>query len=69
MVNVPSNESLPTDLLESLSLYLIEAGIELELSHSCRHMVVQNLFMYFVIEKRKLELYDICTGKFVAAEL
>ena len=62
MLSVNNDAQLPTDLLESLSPYLIEAGIDLELLHSCRHIVAQNLLMYFVIEKRKLELDDIATG-------
>jgi uncharacterized protein YwqG len=56
---------LPHDLNTNLTPYLIEAGIDLELLHSCREMVVQGILLFFVIDKRKLELDDIATGMYV----
>ena len=42
--------------------YIIEAGVDIELLHLNRRMVVQGLLWYFVINKRKLELEDIGKG-------
>ena len=54
-----SHQSLPHDLNTNLTPYLIEAGIDLELLHPCREMVVQGILLFFVIDKRKLELDDV----------
>ena len=62
MLQTPIDEKLSDILLTDLIQYLIEAGIDVELLHSSRELVVQGLLLYFVIEKRKLELDDICAG-------
>ena len=62
MLETPSGEKLSDILCTDLIPYLIEAGIHIELLQSSRELVVQGLLLYFVIEKRKLELDDICAG-------
>ena len=48
-LQTPIDEKLSDILWTDLIQYLIEAGIDVELLHSCRELVVQGLLLYFVI--------------------
>ena len=61
----PSDASLSSTLVENLTPYLLEAGIDVELLHSNKEIVLQGLLLFFVIEKRKLELDDISFGGYI----
>ena len=54
--------TIDENLKESLIPYMMEAGVDIEMLYLNRKMVIQGLFWYFIINKRKLELEDIGKG-------
>ena len=59
-----AEEKVSNELRESLSAYMLEAGLEPELLCGGRDILLQGLLWYFVIDKRKLELDDIAKGNY-----
>ena len=47
---------------DDLIPYLLEAGVDVELLHTNRKLIIQGLLIFNVVEKRKLELDDIAKG-------
>ena len=64
IVDAPLDMKLDKSLNENILPYLLESGVEVEMLSSSRKLTVQCLLMYYVIEKRKLELDDIAAGKY-----
>lgn len=54
----PKNQIEKEDLLQ----YLLEAGIDPDTFPQNRELVIQELMMFNVIEKRRLQLNDIAKG-------
>lgn len=58
----PNSGQLPAGVSDDITPYLLEAGIDVELLHTDKKLIIQGLLIFNVIEKRKLELDDIAKG-------
>ena len=63
--NTPEGEVLKAEVKEGLSPYLFEAGIDIDRLISDKRVVIQDVLLYNVIEKRRRELDDIAKGLFL----
>ena len=57
-----ADEKISNALRENLDPYIMEAGLQPELLCGGRDVLIQGLFWYFVIDKRKRELDDVAEG-------
>ena len=57
---------LPMELKDGIIPYLSESGIDISSLNSDRRLVIQDLMVYQVIDKRKRELDDIAKGEHLA---
>ena len=60
-LQLEDTSDIPTEVKENLLPYLFEAGIDVD-RLSDKKLVIQDLMLYHVIEKRRRELDDIATG-------
>ena len=59
-ISYPTDKPLPEDIKSQLEPYLLDAG--LDPNNQDRKFLVQGLMLYNIINKRRLEVEDICKG-------
>jgi hypothetical protein len=59
---LPLTQAVSSDLRNSLTPYLHEAGLDPDDLNINRKIIIDGIMMYQVVEKRRLELDDLAKG-------